>query len=152
MKAKLYMQFTRFFSVQVIILQATPHSPLHIVISFVKNQVCFFYHKKLFANFFLLKLELAMVQLTRSNYTTRHISSARNNSRPLAIFRPISTFGRPKSILVGQIYCTFSMGWQLITYKNVLFSKNGRPISDPYFYHCISENTRKVACMYTKDH
>ena len=29
------------------------------------------------------------------------------------------------------------MGWQLITYKNVLFSKNGRPISDPYFYHCV---------------
>ena len=51
------------------------------------------------------------------------IYSARNNRRPLAIFQPISTFGRPKSILVGHIYCTFSMGWKLITYKNVPFSK-----------------------------
>ena len=32
-------------------------------------------------------------------------------------------FGRPKSILVGQIYCTFSMGWQLITYKMSYFQK-----------------------------
>ena len=38
--------------------------------------------------------------------------SARNNSRPLAIFRPISAFGRPKSILIGHISHTFSMGQQ----------------------------------------
>jgi len=37
-------------------------------------------------------------------------SSARNNSQPSAIFRPISVFDRPKFILFGQIYCTFSMG------------------------------------------
>ena len=28
------------------------------------------------------------------------------------------------------------MRWQLVTYENVLSSKNGQPISDPYFYHC----------------
>ena len=49
--------------------------------------------------------------------TPGYNTSARNNSWPLAIFQPISTFGRPKSILVGQFYCTFSMGWQSITYK-----------------------------------
>ena len=43
--------------------------------------------------------------------------SAKNNSWPLAIFQPISTFGWPKSILVSQFYCTFSMGWQSIIYK-----------------------------------
>ena len=42
---------------------------------------------------------------------------ARNNSWPLAIFGPLSTFGQSKSILVSQIYCTFSMGWQLLAYK-----------------------------------
>ena len=62
--------------------------------------------------------------------------SARNSSWPLAIFRPISTFDRPKSILVGQIYCTLSMGQQSITYKMFDFQENGRPIFDPYFYHC----------------
>ena len=36
--------------------------------------------------------------------------SVRNNSQPLAIFRPISAFGRPKSILIGHISHTFSMG------------------------------------------
>ena len=50
--------------------------------------------------------------------------SARNKLA-IAHFQPISTFGQPKSILVGQIYCTFSMGQQLITYKSVLSSKNG---------------------------
>ena len=39
-------------------------------------------------------------------------ASARNNSRPLAIFRPISAFGRPKSIFIGQISHTFSLGQQ----------------------------------------
>jgi len=44
----------------------------------------------------------------------------------LAIFQPISTFGQPKSILVSQFYCTFSMGWQSITrLQNVISSKNG---------------------------
>ena len=41
-----------------------------------------------------------------------------------------------KFILVGQIYCTFSMGQQSKTYKMSDFQENGRPISDPYFYHC----------------
>ena len=36
--------------------------------------------------------------------------SARNNSRPLSIFRPISVFGRPKSILISHIFHTFLMG------------------------------------------
>ena len=40
------------------------------------------------------------------------ICSARNNSRPLTIFRPISAFGQPKSILIGHISHTFSMGQQ----------------------------------------
>jgi len=30
---------------------------------------------------------------------------------------PFSSLGQPKSILVGQFYCTLSMGWQSITYK-----------------------------------
>jgi len=29
------------------------------------------------------------------------------------------------------------IGWQSITYKLSYFQKNGRPISDPSFYHCI---------------
>ena len=41
-----------------------------------------------------------------------YIDSARNNSRPLAIFQPISAFGRPKSVLIGHISHTFSMGQQ----------------------------------------
>ena len=65
-------------------------------------------------------------------------SSAINNSRPLDISQPISTFGRPKSILVGQIYCTFSMRQQSITYEMFYFQKNSQPNSDPYFYHCMS--------------
>jgi len=31
----------------------------------------------------------------------------------------------------------FTMGWQSNNLQNVLSSKNGRPISDPYFYHCM---------------
>ena len=44
-------------------------------------------------------------------------NSFRNNSQPLAIFRPISAIGRPKSTSVGQISCTLSMGQQSVTYK-----------------------------------
>ena len=51
------------------------------------------------------------------NNTNSWKFSARNNSRPLAIFRPISAFGRPKSILVGQISHTFWMGQQSIAHK-----------------------------------
>ena len=43
--------------------------------------------------------------------------SVRNNSWPSAILQPISAFCWPKSILVGQISCTFSMGQQSVTYK-----------------------------------
>jgi len=53
------------------------------------------------------------------------VFSARNNSWPLAIFQPISTFGLPKSSLVSQSYCTFLMGWQSITYKMSYLQKNG---------------------------
>ena len=35
-----------------------------------------------------------------------HIS-ARNNSRPLAIFLPISAFAQPKSVLIGHTYFPF---------------------------------------------
>ena len=42
-------------------------------------------------------------------------SSARNNSRPLAIFWPNSVFDQAKLILFGQIYCTFSMGSHYIS-------------------------------------
>ena len=45
------------------------------------------------------------------------IASARNNSQPLAIFQPILAFGRQKSIWVGQLSHTFSMGQQSIAYK-----------------------------------
>ena len=68
------------------------------------------------------------------------VNSARNNSWPLAIFQPISTFGRPKSVLVDQIYCTFSMGRPSITYKMSHLQKNSQPISDSYFYHWININ------------
>ena len=43
-----------------------------------------------------------------SNYV-QVSSSAKNNSRPLAIFRPISAFGQLKSILIGQLSHTFSV-------------------------------------------
>ena len=61
--------------------------------------------------------------------------SPRNNSWPLAIFWPISTFGWLKSILVGQIYCIFSMGRPSIMHKMFYLQKNGQPISDSYLYH-----------------
>ena len=44
-------------------------------------------------------------------------TSVRNNCRPLDIFRPISTFAWLKSILIGRVYCIFSMGQQSLTYK-----------------------------------
>ena len=36
-----------------------------------------------------------------------------------------------------RIFCTFSMGQQLITNKISYLQENGRPISDPYFYALI---------------
>ena len=36
-----------------------------------------------------------------------------------------SAFGRPKSILVGQIYCTLLTGQQSKTYKMSNFQENG---------------------------
>ena len=51
------------------------------------------------------------------------ISSAISNSQPLAIFWPISAFGRPKSILVSQISCTFLMRQQSVTYKISYYTK-----------------------------
>ena len=47
----------------------------------------------------------------------KSVSSARNNSWPLAIFQPISIYGRRRSILFGQIQCTFAMGQQSTTFK-----------------------------------
>ena len=49
--------------------------------------------------------------------------NARNNSWPLAIFWPISAFGRPKSILVSQISCILSMGTAISNLKNIHFQK-----------------------------
>ena len=46
------------------------------------------------------------------SHLCEYICSARNNSRPLAIFQPTSAFGRPKSILISHISHTFSMGQQ----------------------------------------
>ena len=40
-----------------------------------------------------------------------------NSWWPLAIFQPISAFGRPKSILVSHISCKFSMEQQIISNK-----------------------------------
>ena len=59
------------------------------------------------------------------------IPRAWNNSRPLAIFRPICPIWPSKSNLLGQIYCTFPMvnHWE----SNVPALKNGRPISNCYF-------------------
>ena len=87
----------------------------------------------------LLQIEIFdfSLHLTIVQHHFSYVYSARNSSWPLAIFRPISPFGRPKSILVSQIYCTFSMGQQSITYKMSDFQENGRPIFDPYFYHCV---------------
>ena len=53
--------------------------------------------------------------------------SAKNNSQILAIFWPISAFAQPKFIFVGQIYCTFSMEWQSITYKMSYLQKTKLP-------------------------
>ena len=52
-----------------------------------------------------------------------HLCSARNNSRPLAIFWPISTFSWPNAILIGQISCTFSMGTAFSNLKISIFRK-----------------------------
>ena len=38
--------------------------------------------------------------------------SARNNSRPFAIFQPISAFGQPKFVLVSHISCIFPVYFQ----------------------------------------
>jgi len=43
--------------------------------------------------------------------------TARSNSQPLAIFRPILAFGQPKSILIGQPSHIFSMEQQFNVYK-----------------------------------
>ena len=52
----------------------------------------------------------------------KHYLSSRINSQPWAILQPILAFGRPKSILIAQIACTFSIGQQSITY-NAIFKK-----------------------------
>ena len=45
-------------------------------------------------------------------------------SQSLAIVGPISEFGRPKSTMTGQFYCSFSMGQQsLANLQIVLFSE-----------------------------
>jgi len=49
--------------------------------------------------------------------------SARNNSGPLAIFQPILLY--------------IFNGMATNNLQNVLSSKNGQPISDPYFYHWL---------------
>ena len=38
---------------------------------------------------------------------------------------PFLPFGQPKSILVGQIYCTFPIGQQLITYGTAQMQVDG---------------------------
>ena len=64
---------------------------------------------------------VACVHHSQTTYTHGHTNacynSARNNSRSLTIFWPTSTFGRLKSILLGKISCTFSMGQQSKFYK-----------------------------------
>ena len=40
----------------------------------------------------------------------------------------------------------FIMHFQWDNLQNVLFSKNGRPISDPYFYHCYGECSDLAFC------
>ena len=44
---------------------------------------------------------------------------AQNNGLSQAIFRPTSTYDRANSNLVGQIYCTFTMGKPMIVCNNV---------------------------------
>ena len=61
-----------------------------------------------------------------------------NNSRPLAIFWPISGIWLSKSNLLGQIYCTFSMEKPIIVYRMFLLLLNGRLISNPYFKLCFT--------------
>ena len=60
-------------------------------------------------------------------YMYLYNTSARYNSWPLAIFQPVTAFGRSAIFPVNFQYGT------VITYKNILSSKNGRLISDPYF-------------------
>ena len=64
---------------------------------------------------------VAYVHHSQTTYTHGHTNayynSARNNSQPLTIFWQTSTFGWLKSILVGKISCTFSMGQQSKIYK-----------------------------------
>ena len=45
-------------------------------------------------------------------------------------------FGRPNLLYIFN-------GMAIDNLQNVLFSKNGRPISDPYFYHCDARHVIK---------
>ena len=50
----------------------------------------------------------------------------------MAIFWPTSTYGLPKSNLVIQIYCTFSLEWTTNNLHNVLSQTKWPTNFDPY--------------------
>ena len=81
------------------------------------HQLCISLFKSLWYPFYIPSVPILLLPFPLGVY------SARNNSRPLAIFQPISAFGRPKSILAGQISCTFSMGTGFINLKYPIFKK-----------------------------
>ena len=83
-----------------------------------------------------------------------HESSARNNSWPLVIFWPISVFRQLKSILVSQIYCTFSTKRQSVSYKMSYLQSKQPNNSDPYIflplmYHALF-TLCTVSCVYSR--
>ena len=80
-----------------------------------------------------------------------YVCSARNNSQPLAIFRPFSAFGRPKSILVSQISCTFSMGTAISYLKKIHFQKTADQflilISSTAYVHTYNPEHQKLLAI-----
>ena len=81
------------------------------------HQLCISLFKSLWYPFYIPSVPILLLPFPLGVY------SARNNSWSLAIFQPISAFGRPKSILAGQISCTFSMGTGIRNLKISYFQK-----------------------------
>ena len=82
--------------------------------------------------------------------TSASWNSARNSSQPLAIFQPISVFGQPKFILVGQISCTFSMG-MAISYLKIPYFQKKRPTNFRSLFLALLEWGTKRICLLTSN-
>ena len=74
--------------------------------------------------------------------------SARYNGWSLAIFQLISTFGQPKSSLVGQIYYTFSIGQHQWSIKHPIFKKWLNSSWSLSSYHCDDSSYKSYTVRY----